>query len=65
MKSFRALLGLVSIYSLSALAQDKSSETNALWLAEHYTKYEYRIPMRRFSGCFNSARKSAREILTS
>jgi uncharacterized protein len=27
-------------------AADQSAETNAAWLAEHYTKYEHRIPMR-------------------
>jgi putative CocE/NonD family hydrolase len=25
---------------------EKSPDTNAVWLAEHYTKYEHRIPMR-------------------
>lgn len=30
----------------TAPAQDKPADTNAVWLAEHYTKYEYRIPMR-------------------
>lgn len=33
--------------SLTALgAPGVESDTNALWLAEHYTKYEHRIPMR-------------------
>jgi putative CocE/NonD family hydrolase len=27
-------------------AADEKPDTNAVWLAEHYTKYEYRIPMR-------------------
>ena len=27
-------------------AEDKSTDVNAAWLAEHYTKYEHRIPMR-------------------
>ncbi len=27
-------------------ADEKGAETNAAWLAEHYTKYEHRIPMR-------------------
>ena len=27
-------------------AEDKTADTNAVWLAEHYTKYEHRIPMR-------------------
>src|SRR5436190_14720674 len=29
-----------------ALCADSSTDTNALWFAEHYTKYEHRIPMR-------------------
>src|ERR1041384_4377516 len=32
--------------TLAAFAADPPSDTNAVWLAEHYTKYEYRIPMR-------------------
>src|SRR5262245_24040590 len=31
--------------SSRALA-DEAPDTNAVWLAEHYTKYEHRIPMR-------------------
>src|SRR6266705_1222546 len=27
-------------------AADSAPDTNAVWLAEHYTKYEHRIPMR-------------------
>jgi hypothetical protein len=27
-------------------ADEKPADTNAVWLAEHYTKYEHRIPMR-------------------
>jgi hypothetical protein len=27
-------------------AAEQSADTNAVWLAEHYTKYEHRIPMR-------------------
>src|SRR6266850_691372 len=30
----------------TAAAADKPADTNAVWLAEHYTKYEHRIPMR-------------------
>ena len=37
-------------FGLAALpvwaADQKPAETNATWLAEHYTKYEHRIPMR-------------------
>src|SRR5258706_7237609 len=27
-------------------AAEPAADTNAVWLAEHYTKFEYRIPMR-------------------
>src|SRR5712672_2312831 len=30
----------------SVRAADQAADTNTLWLAEHYTKYEHRIPMR-------------------
>ena len=30
----------------TAAAADQPASTNAAWLAEHYTKYEHRIPMR-------------------
>ncbi len=30
----------------AAPGDDKAADTNAVWLAEHYTKYEHRIPMR-------------------
>ncbi len=42
-------LGLVLVLSFNlraALAADSAADTNAVWLAEHYTKYEHRIPMR-------------------
>jgi predicted acyl esterase len=46
----RIILCLVVSLSLAAnrvvAADDKSADTNAVWLAEHYTKYEHRIPMR-------------------
>lgn len=35
---------LLSILSLNAA--EPAADTNAAWLAEHYTKYEYKIPMR-------------------
>src|SRR5262245_15733842 len=44
-----ALACLVPVLSLAprlAPAADPVTDTNALWLAEHYTKYEYRVPMR-------------------
>jgi uncharacterized protein len=33
-------------FSVVTRAADSTNEINAAWLAEHYTKYEYRIPMR-------------------
>lgn len=39
------LIALASGFSLRA-ADSATNEFNAAWLAEHYTKYEYRIPMR-------------------
>jgi putative CocE/NonD family hydrolase len=36
---------VLSAASLRA-ADEKSADTNATWLAEHYTKFEHRIPMR-------------------
>ena len=35
----------LQVASLTFAASDKP-DTNAVWLAEHYTKYEHRIPMR-------------------
>src|SRR6266545_5612504 len=35
------------LFASNAFAADgKLTDTNAVWLAEHYTKYEHRIPMR-------------------
>jgi putative CocE/NonD family hydrolase len=39
-----ALLPLLA--APSASAAEKTADTNAVWFAEHYTKYEHRIPMR-------------------
>lgn len=40
--TFLTLLGVGSVW-----AEDKGSpDTNAVWLAEHYTKYEHMVPMR-------------------
>jgi putative CocE/NonD family hydrolase len=39
------LLG-VFISTIGRAAENAPLDTNAVWLAEHYTKYEYRIPMR-------------------
>src|SRR6266581_8391584 len=37
---------LFALALFSAPAAGTSADTNAAWLAEHYTKYEHRIPMR-------------------
>src|SRR5258706_10236492 len=37
---------LFALAPFRAPAADASADTNAAWLAEHYTKYEHRIPMR-------------------
>jgi putative CocE/NonD family hydrolase len=45
----RVVFCLALLLSLAAgrgLAADSSGDTNAAWFAEHYTKYEHRIPMR-------------------
>src|SRR5437868_5428110 len=45
-----ARLGLVTLILITApvvwAAEPLLPDTNAVWLAEHYTKYEHRIPMR-------------------
>ena len=40
------LIGLISFNAPSVRAVETKGDTNAAWLAEHYTKYEHRIPMR-------------------
>ena len=42
----RLVSGLVLFAALLARAAEPSADTNAVWLAEHYTKYEHRIAMR-------------------
>src|SRR5215510_7732407 len=37
---------VLSCFPQGARAADVPTDTNGVWLAEHYTKYEYRIPMR-------------------
>jgi uncharacterized protein len=56
--STRAIIRLVVVLALTIghawTAEEKPDDTNAIWLAGHYTKYEYRIPMRdgvRLSTC--------------
>src|SRR5216117_2092821 len=48
MKTCRcALRQLIAVLLLLAIrAQAADCDTNTAWLAEHYTKYEHRIPMR-------------------
>src|SRR5262245_6880303 len=36
----------LSLLSQTVLLAQSSADTNAVWLAERYTKYEYRIPTR-------------------
>src|SRR6187401_374642 len=41
------LMACLSLVSSRVWAADaKTADTNAVWLAEHYTKYEHRIAMR-------------------
>src|SRR5262245_63849866 len=40
------LFGAFIVSARLAIGDDKPVEATAAWLAEHYTKYEYRIPMR-------------------
>jgi putative CocE/NonD family hydrolase len=40
------LVVIVSLVACLAPAAELSTDTNAVWLAEHYTKYEHRILMR-------------------
>src|SRR5437879_6280036 len=40
------LLSVVSLTASGASVTEQAADTNAVWLAEHYTKYEHRIPMR-------------------
>src|SRR5260370_4044739 len=44
--AFPFLLVTVSLAARGAPATKPSPDTNAVWLAEHYTKYEHRIQMR-------------------
>lgn len=40
------LLALAAVITPAARSADTTPDTNAVWLAEHYTKFEHRIPMR-------------------
>jgi uncharacterized protein len=48
MLSWRSTLALsLSLSAVRvAVGAEQTADTNAVWLAEHYTKYEHRIPMR-------------------
>src|SRR6266481_2138136 len=50
MSSFRlathCLVGVLSLTAPLVRSAEQSADTNAVWFAEHYTKYEHRIPMR-------------------
>ncbi|MEO8427666.1 MAG: CocE/NonD family hydrolase [Verrucomicrobiota bacterium] len=39
-------LAVLSLAAYRAPSAEQSADTNVVWLAEHYTKYEHRIPMR-------------------
>ena len=43
---FGFLVAVLSLAAYRAPSAEQPAETNAIWLAEHYTKYEHRIPMR-------------------
>ncbi|HEY6168323.1 MAG TPA: CocE/NonD family hydrolase [Verrucomicrobiae bacterium] len=47
-RTARVVLPFVLLFGLVAasIAQEKVADTNAAWMAEHYTKYEHRIAMR-------------------
>ncbi len=44
--SSRLVVLTLGLCSLDLVAEDKPTDADAAWLAEHYTKYEHRIPMR-------------------
>ncbi len=44
--AFLVLTLLLTLAPRSASAAEPTVDTNAVWFAEHYTKYEHRIPMR-------------------
>jgi putative CocE/NonD family hydrolase len=48
-------LTVLSVVGCFAPASVDSQDTNAAWLAEHYTKFEYRIPMRDGARLFTRA----------
>ncbi len=46
LRSVFLFLFVMSMAAQGAWVAEPSADTNAVWLAEHYTKYEHRIPMR-------------------
>lgn len=46
LKPWTALIGGVLLAGVIGAPAQSAQDTNALWFAEHYTKYEHRIPMR-------------------
>ena len=44
--SLHSLVVVLSLATPRSWAAEPSADTNALWFAEHYTKFEHRIPMR-------------------
>ena len=45
-RTFACTLGSLFLLALRGVTAEPAADTNAVWLAEHYTKYEHRIPMR-------------------
>jgi putative CocE/NonD family hydrolase len=37
---------LAAVFAADLLGEDKAADATSAWLAEHYTKFEYRVPMR-------------------
>jgi putative CocE/NonD family hydrolase len=37
---------LAAVFAADLFAEDKAADATSAWLAEHYTKFEYRVPMR-------------------
>src|SRR5947207_2723443 len=43
------LVAVLTLAAYRAPTVEQSADTNAVWLAEHYTKYEHRIPIKLVS----------------
>src|SRR6186997_3220598 len=46
LRPLRSCIVILLGFAAHLQAADQPPDTNAVWLAEHYTKYEHRIPMR-------------------